>query len=333
MSKVKLAFLLVGIFFFAWALQAVELTMVLELLIKMGYGFLLIFLIYGAVTWVDTVAWKNNFKPDQACRFSLFQLWRIRQIGEAYNTITPLGTLGGEPVKAQLLKDHHGLSFKQGLASLVIARTTFLTALILFMIPGIVFIFQSRVIPADFKSVSLVGIIVFTTLVFLFFLFQLTGILGRLTSWAGRVFPKISEHGFLHQLQVLDKLMSSYYRECPSRAGMSIIYALTGWVMGLAELYAILYFLGFNPSLAELWIIEALGQLVRVGSFFIPLNLGALEGGLILIFTAIGMPAHLGLAVSFVSRIKQLLWVGAGLIMGGTLAFKPADVQPEASEG
>ena len=55
---------------------------------------------------------SNKKKPGQ---FSLWSLWCIRQIGEAYNTITPLGTLGGEPVKAQLLKERHGLSLKQGM--------------------------------------------------------------------------------------------------------------------------------------------------------------------------------------------------------------------------
>ena len=102
-NSIKLIFLLVGFLLLGWAISSVDLTIVASLLIELGYGFILILIIYVAVTWLDTVAWKNNFKPEEAKQFSLWNLWCIRQIGEAYNTITPLGTLGGEPVKAQLL--------------------------------------------------------------------------------------------------------------------------------------------------------------------------------------------------------------------------------------
>jgi len=334
MSKIlKILFLLVGLFLFVWSLQTVDTTKVFQLLMELGGGFLLIMAVYGVVTWIDTVAWKFSFEPEEASRFSLWQLWRIRQIGEAYNTITPLGTVGGEPVKAQLLKDYHNLSFKQGLASQVIARTTFLTGLILFFIPGIFMIFGSRFATEEFKYVSVVAMGVFSLLIFLFFLFQITGMLGVLASWAGRLFRIPREQGFLNQLHVLDGLMSRYYKEHPGRAFLSILLAFLGWVVGLGELYLTFYFLGLDPSLTKLWIIEGLAQFIRVGTFFIPLSIGAQEGGLILIFKSMGMTADLGLTVSFVRRIKELVWVVFGLLMGWALAFKPTAIQTDASEG
>jgi hypothetical protein len=70
--------------------------------------------------------------PEITTHFSNQQLWVIRQIGEAYNTITPLVTLGGETVKAYLLKKHCNINIKKSLSSLIIAKTKFLTALIIF---------------------------------------------------------------------------------------------------------------------------------------------------------------------------------------------------------
>ena len=72
---------------------------------------------------------------------------------------------------------------------------------------------------------------------------------------------------------------------------------------------------------------------MRVGSFFIPLSIGAQEGGLALIFVSMGMTGDVGLAVSFVRRIKELVWVGFGLIMGWGMAFKPAKVQLDPTNG
>lgn len=127
--------------------------------------------------------------------------------------------------------------------------------------------------------------------------------------------------------------MSTFYREFPDRPLKSIFYAVVGWVVGLGELYFALYFLGYDPTLTELWIIEALLQLVKVGSFYIPMSLGAQEGGLVIIFMALGLPGDMGLAISFMRRIRDLIWVSGGLLMGWGLAFKPAKVQSDASEG
>ncbi len=330
MAKIlKFAFLLAGLGFFIWSLKFVDMSQVLKMLSDVGFGFVLIMIVYALVTYIDTIAWRYAFHPEQARHLNLLPLWRIRQIGESYNIITPLGTVGGEPVKAQLLKDFYQFTFKQGLASLVLARTTFLTALIIFFIPGIFLILSSEIITGEFKTISVVGMIVFTILIFLFFLFQVTGMLGVLDSWTARLIPKHKDHSFLNHLQELNTLMSAYYKEYQGRIVLSIFYALLGWVVGLGELYLALYYLGYDPSFQELWIIEALIQLVRVGSFFIPMSLGAQEGGLILIFAAMGLTPDLGLAVSFVRRIKEMLWVSAGLLLGWTLAFKPAKVQPD----
>lgn len=328
----KFIFLFAGLGLLAWAMKSVDTVRAFELLPNISYGFIYIVLVYALVNYFDTIAWNYSFKPEQAFRFNSFQLLRIRIIGEAYNIITPLGTMGGEPVKAQLLKDHHGLTFKQGLASLIITRTTLLVGLITFFIPGIILIFQSETISEELKYVSLTGMVVFTILIFLFFLFQVMGMLGVLASWAERVAPRLTGHAFMNQLKTLDGLMSTFYRESPDRVLKSIFYAFAGWVAGMGELYFALYFLGYDPTLTELWIIEAVLQLIKVGSFYIPMSLGAQEGGLIVIFIALGLPGDMGLAVSFLRRMKDLVWVSLGLLLSWGLAFKPAKVQPDIPE-
>jgi hypothetical protein len=128
---------------------------------------------------------------------------------------------------------------------------------------------------------------------------------------------------FINKLELLDQGISSYYKNDILRATISVSYAFIGWLIGLAELYVTLYFLGYNLSLTDLWLIEAVAQLVRSASFFIPLSIGAQEGGLLLIFTALGMPGTLGVTVSFIRRIKEILWVSLGLAIGWGTSFHP----------
>jgi glycosyltransferase 2 family protein len=329
---INLTLFLLGCGLLIWAINSVDTEKALELLLDLGWGFFAVLLIYSLITWLDTLSWKNDFPPEIATHFSNQQLWVIRQIGEAYNTITPLGTLGGEPVKAHLLKEHCDISIKQSLASLIIAKTTFLTALIIFCIPGIYLIFDSAKIPANFKTVSLLGMTGFSFLIFLFFIFQVTGTLGKICSWFASKTKSYRLEVFLTKLVHLDKLFSVYYRHYPKRIFISIFLALLGWILGLGEVYLIFYFLGFSSSFTDIWIIEAMAQLVRVGSFFIPLSIGALEGGLVLIFSALGYPGSLGLAASLIGRVKQLTWVALGLTLGWFMAFKTKNIKSESLE-
>ena len=168
---------------------------------------------------------------------------------------------------------------------------------------------------------------ILSILIFLFLIFQVTGTLGKLARWASKHSFGKKMGIFLDKIELLDQGISSYYKQDILRATISVSYAFVGWVIGLAELYVTLYFLGYNLSLTDLWLIEALAQLIRNASFFIPLSIGAQEGGLLLIFTALGMPGTLGITVSFVRRIKELLWVCFGLAIGWSIAFNPKKSQ------
>lgn len=328
----KPLFLVIGLLLFVWALRKVDLSQVGDLMQEMGPGLLVIVLAYGLVAWFDALSWKCAFKPDEAEAIHPLSIWRIRTIGETFNVITPLGTMGGEPVKAHLLKEKYGLTYKQGVTSQVVARTTLTLSLILFMIPGIVFLFMDNGISESFKTSSLTGLIIFSVLIFLFLLFQITGTLSRMAHGFNRLFPSKNPRPSLEHLVALCGMMSGYYRQHRGLFLKSMAYAFFGWVAGVIELYFTLYFLGIPVSFKELWIIESLLQFVRAASFFIPLSLGAQEGGLILIFTSMGMAGPLGLAVSFVRRIRELVWVALGLLLGWGTNFKPSKVQLETEE-
>ena len=185
----KPLFLILGVFLFIWAVRKVDVSQVGDLISEMGLGLFIIILAYGLVAWFDALSWKYAFKPEEAKAIHPFTIWRIRTIGEMFNVITPLGTMGGEPVKAHLLKAQYGLTYKQGVASQVVARTTLTVSLILFMIPGIIFLFMDQSISETFKNSSLTGLITFSVLIFLFLLFQITGALSWVSHNSTDSFP------------------------------------------------------------------------------------------------------------------------------------------------
>ncbi len=316
-------FWILGVFLFVWAVRQVDLAAVGRLLADIRFGFIPILGIALFVSLMGAYAWVYAFKPGETRGFRIWRVWEIRQIGEAFNLITPLGTLGGEPVKAHLMKSRYGIGIKAGVASQVIQRTTTLLALILFLAGGMVLIAANEQVSAEFKRISLQGLVIFSTLIFLFLLFQITGILNRMADTL-KVLPpsRWVQKTRIHLRHVSDNI-SDYYRGHPKRCAASTAYAFLGWVAGILELQVTLYFLGHSLSFTELWIVESLSQLVRSASFFIPLSIGAQETGLVLIFTAMGMGGSLGLVVSFVRRIKELMWVAVGLVLGRKVFSAP----------
>ena len=316
-------FWILGVLLFAWALNRVDLASVGRLLAEIGFGFLLVIFIALVVSIFGALSWICAFKPEETRKFTLWGIWKIRQIGEAFNIITPLGTLGGEPVKGNLIKQQYGLRFRQGIASQVIQKTTTLVALILFLMSGMVLLFLNEGVDPQFRRICLAGLAIFSSLIFLFVLFQVTGFLNRLGSWE-RMWPDADwSKNTRAYLGNVGENLSSYYKKHRGRCAASTGFSFLGWVTGMVELQILLYFLGHSLSLADLWTVESLSQLVRSASFFIPLGIGAQETGLVLIFASMGLTADVGLVISLVRRLKELTWVGAGLFLGRRVQLAP----------
>jgi uncharacterized protein (TIRG00374 family) len=289
----------------------------------MEFGIIAVLSVYIIINLMDAIAWKYALKPTEATKVKVWNLWKIRQIGEALNIATPFGTVGGEPVKAQLLKETYSLNYKQSISSLVATRTTNLIGLVFFLGLGAILILSSETITGSFKTTCQWALGIFSTLIFLFLIFQIFGFLEKIAQGIGKLsFIGEKAKSFLEEIETLSEHMSDYYKNHAGRCAWSVWYSFIGWVLGILELYLTLYFLGYSLSISDLWIIEALAQLVKVGSFFIPMSIGALESGLILIFSSMGMTPNLGLTVSIVRRIKELTWIGLGLGLSGNLVFK-----------
>ena len=62
-------------------------------------------------------------------------------------------------------------------------------------------------------------------------------------------------------------------------------------------------------------VIETLGSAVRFATFFVPGSLGALEGANTAAFAALGLGAPAGLAFSLLRRLRQVVWIGLGVLV------------------
>ena len=74
-------------------------------------------------------------------------------------------------------------------------------------------------------------------------------------------------------------------------------------------------FLGHPISLIDAWIMEAVAQLIRAGTFFIPASIGVQEGAFLAIGSAITGSPSAGFAAAIVRRVREVIWIGWGILV------------------
>jgi putative membrane protein len=299
------------------------LAVVWDAVTTIGWRLVIVILVpYGLSTTLHTVGWRLTF-PRRSPPF--VALWRARVIGEAVNVSTPTASVGGEPVKALLVRAWAPLV--DGFASVVLDKTTVVIGQGLFLLAGLVL--ATWLIPASspLLSVMAVLLLVETLAVAGFVAVQLGGMAGR----GGRLLTRFGVGpGAEHQarLEGLDEAIGEAYRRQPERLAQSACWHFAAWVCGGLELYLILTFLHMPVPFTTALVLEAFGAAVRFASFVVPASLGALEGGNMAIFAALGFPGSLGLSSTLIRRLREAAWA-----IGGLVAFAAQTARPEPTSG
>jgi len=282
---------------------------------------LLVWFPFIAILMLDTLGWQFAFRDSTV---SFRSLLLIRMAGEAINATTPTASLGGEGVKAWLLRAE--VSLPEGLVSVIIAKTTITIAQALLLLVGIAVAWVAVPATSTLTRV-MIGLLVLEVLaVGGFIVAQTTGgatVAGRLL---GRI-KFLHAAGLTRHLAQTDRALRDFYHEHPGRLATSILFHFLGWALGAFEVYLVLWGLGVPVSLTTALVIEAFGTGIRFASFMVPAHLGALEGGYVVTFAALGLGSPLGLTFGLIRRVRELAWTMLGflvLVALGAPAVTPA---------
>jgi uncharacterized membrane protein YbhN (UPF0104 family) len=271
------------------------------------WQFVLICLPYGVILAVDTLGWRFAFTRDRA---PFWRLYGARLAGEALNVVTAVGSVGGEAVKAWLVR--RDVSYAESVPSIVIAKTTIVIAQAIFLMIGIVLAWTALDVSGPVLRAMLWLLVVEVLAVGGFFGAQVAGLVrraGRLLVWAGVTADAAAAES-------LDASLRRYYRQEWRRFAASTGFHTLGWLVGAAlEAGLMLWLLGVTTSVTTATVIEALGSGVRFASFMVPASLGAFEGANAAAFGALGFGPAAGLAFSAVRRARQAVWIVLGLLV------------------
>ncbi len=326
MKLLKFIALAAGIALFAWILSATDLKTVGEYMSRVGVtGVVVINVVFLIGFSADVSAWLLLFRSLKHTGTWFGRLWVAQLVGEAVNILAPFGSLGGEPVKAILLKRKYDVSYSESAASIVLAQTTNSLAEVPFAIIGVILLMQQDLLPPAVETTIIVATVIITIFMLgvmvVLHLRSLAALEQRLSRsrWGARLAKGLA---FLKEIE---EHLFHIVRRSPARFGMAFFLSLLVWVFGAIEMYLIFLFLGHPISMGDAWIMETVIVLVRSATFFIPGHLGAQDGAITLVAQALTGSPDMGLAVALVRRGRELLWAVIGVALGGWLGLRRAD--------
>ncbi|MBM4226380.1 MAG: flippase-like domain-containing protein [Gammaproteobacteria bacterium] len=244
------------------------------------------------------------------------EFYLIRLIGEAYNNALPLASVGGEPIKAKLLRDHLGIDYTQSGVAFLVAKTANLIALVIFLAAGFAFMLADPRFSTAYRTVAGLGLAFFAVSILLMAVVQqarTAPLFERLTARRAE-HPRVAKA--LAGLAQFDDQLAACYRGAPRRFVGIVLLALVTWLAGIVEIWIILAAADNPVTLQEAWVVEAAVQLVRTAAFFIPSGLGVVDGSFVLVVGIVTGSQSLGVLVAVVRRARDLLWIAAGFVAG-----------------
>lgn len=253
---------------------------------------------YPVMTLWDVGAWRLLFPRECSSRARFADLFWIRLAGEALNNVTPFLDIGGEPLKARLLAHRFQLSSQQAVASTVVAKTSVLISQAAFLLMGAALSFVILPLPADTR-VGILALLLAVCFIFIGFLY-------------------LQRKGAFHKM---NPEISRFYSVEGERFWSAVSLNWMGWLFGGVETTIFCWLAGMNISFLEGLMLEGLLQLVRTGSFFIPMNLGAQEWGLAFFTALMGFEPAAGVGISLLKRSRQILWTATGFAVWGVYRY------------
>jgi uncharacterized protein (TIRG00374 family) len=312
--------LTLGLVLFAVLLHRVGLGVVVHAFWQLGWLTPLVVIPYLCVYILDSLGWWWVLSRDFAHgverpALPLPRLLAIRAAGEAVNAITPTAYLGGEPVKAWILRQY-GLPLVQGLASVLISKTALILTQGAYVLLGLLVALHEWHPAIPLPLTAGAGLLLVSLACILLIGAQrrdpFSFLLGLSRRWTGR---KTMLGSWESDILALDQRLRKFYGGSLRVFLICCGFHFLAWVVGAFEVYVILWMLMSPVDFVDAFSIEALSGVAKISAVIVPGSLGLQEGGQLLIFLAFGLRAPIAMTFSLLRRGRELLWIGFGLVV------------------
>ncbi len=338
MKKSKLIFLAAGLIILAVLFRAFQ-QETIDYIMRLGWEFWawkfwLIVALFLANHICLTYGWRvlivQDITPGQ-----FLKMVQARIAGDSTAAINTLGAVAGEPLKALFVKDF--ISFRSGLASVVLDRTIHTISNVFLVLTGIFIGFFVLNIPFYVTGI--------TFLVFSGLLSFMVAVLFKqregFVEYLIRKAPRFITGRFMNderwkKVRALDGEIGSIFSSRDSLKHFYIsltVHYVPVLISGFLEVYLIITFTGVEISMSHALFVYIFGLFLTSAIFFMPANIGTSEGSFSLALSLLGHDPALGLSVGIIRRLRSFVWSGVGMLILLYAGLLKKDVSIEKTDG
>ncbi|MEO7540305.1 MAG: lysylphosphatidylglycerol synthase domain-containing protein [Pyrinomonadaceae bacterium] len=309
---VQVVFLTLGLILFFYIIYSVGVGQIWDSIRLMGFGFVLVVLASAVRHLLRTIAWLNCIEEDHR-NIKLWDLFNVRIAGDAVRLLSFTGPFLGETSKAVLIRKR--LPMVHGMSSIIIENLTYTVGVIFVVITGLGLFISNY---STRTSVKWAGAIMSICMVlalaaFHFLISRRIMFFSRVGRWLAR---KTDITWFKSQAMGIEETetrIHDFYLRRGSTFYVVLVLGFAANFVNLLEVYLILYFMNVDVTFLASYIIEAMMKIVNILFFFVPGQVGVLEGGNAFVFKVLGLGLTAGVTLSLVEKIRTIFWGGYGL--------------------
>jgi uncharacterized protein (TIRG00374 family) len=293
---------------------------IVDNVLKTGWWLFAIIAMWLPIYMINTAALNTIIRDDNPINrgVSFWHIFKINVSGFALKAATPLGFVGGDPYKIMELTSLYGV--EKATSSVLLYTMTHITAQCIFWALSIVVAALFLPMPIDISISLLAFFVIFAILLFLLWRGYRRGLTVRffrmmsgvpfLKRWVVPFFMKYNNN-----LLQIDQQISHLYNSRRRAFIITLSLELIARICNCLEVYVILKSVSVDVSVIQSVVIYSFMSLFTNILFFSPMQIGTREGGFLLAFKALSLPGGLGIYVSLVTRVRELIWIGIGVLL------------------
>ena len=298
-----------------------------------GYWLIPIIGVWVLIYGINAASWWRVIKGvDPEAKVSPWVVFKLTISGYALNYATPVGGLGGEPYRIMELSKY--VDKRKATSSVILYAMMHIFAHFWFWFSSI-FLYLALAVVGDLPlNVPISCVLGFIALLFFgaFYVFSKgykNGVVMKVLGWIGMIpglkgWSKRFAERHNDALQNVDKQIAALFSQDKKAFYSSLLLEyLSRWAQSLEVLFMLLLFGVDNGGGIDGIMLTYLHSVLIVGltTFFanligfLPMQIGVQEGGFVLSIAALGLSAALGIFVSIICRVREIVWIFIGIML------------------
>ena len=306
----KIGFFVFGLAAFVYLALRFGLDQIAGNIQRAGWSLLAIVLLWLVVYLLNTFAWMLTLGTDgRKIRFG--RLFMVTVSGFVINYVTPVVALGGEPYRVSALAESMGTG--HSISAVIVYRMVHLLGHMFALLTGIIAALIVLPLPVSVSVTMALGAVAVGCVIIITLLGHRHGFFEKLQSGLARITILRRLAALLEKYRSNFKEITVPYHHARGKFLLAIFLEYVSRICMAFEVYIILRGIGIQVDPVPAFFLYVLYSMIINLLFFIPLNLGAREGGLALGLESLSLPPLLGVYLGVVMRIREFFWILLGL--------------------